>query len=148
MAGTENCEAKKRKYEEDTENEAVSVLKKFQLVKVLKEDTAKKFVVVEGLIPSELEKGDKDEKNKAVLLLEKKPLVVDGIEDLVSSGSAKLTFVNDCYSNYQLASAKPLHGKIKMQHFYGYSTFSILVAYRILIKFGELNASFFFTSTG
>lgn len=109
MAGSETCESKKRKHEEDNEDKAISVLQKFKLVKVLKEDTAKKFVAVEGRIPSESETGDEDGNNKAVLLLEKKPFAVDSIEDLLNSGNTKLTFVNDCYSNYQLSSSKPLH---------------------------------------
>lgn len=101
---------KKRKHDEDEDDEAaIGVLRRFEQVKLLREDSAKKLVVVEGQIAPESANEDGNRVNKAVLILEKKPFVVDDIEDFVHSANSKLTFVNDCYSNYQLAPSKLNH---------------------------------------
>ncbi|GAB1609723.1 m7GpppX diphosphatase-like [Argonauta hians] len=82
-----------------------NALKQFKVVKVLKEDSAKKFMVVEGRIRGSSD--DIDNENKALLNLERKPITLEHVEELVNSANVNICFHNDCYNSLLLAPSTP-----------------------------------------
>ncbi|CAI9730182.1 m7GpppX diphosphatase [Octopus vulgaris] len=103
MAESGEPASKKQKVEEF--NKVKKDLSNFQVIKVLREDAAKKLLVVEGRIQDSSDETSNE--NKAVLFLERNPINIEYAKELVLSDHMDVSFRNDCYYSLLLAPSKP-----------------------------------------